>query len=44
MKIVIFGVHLTYLTGLEDYLHRHEIDFLYIGKSISEEYQQHICE
>lgn len=35
---------MSFLTGLEDYLYRKDLDFMFIGKNISDEYKQHIAE
>ena len=44
MRLVIYGVHMSYLTGIEDYLFRKQIDFLYIGKNIGDHLKQNICD
>lgn len=36
MRVVIYGVHMSYLTGIEDYLLRQKIEFLFIGKNVSD--------
>ena len=42
MRVVILGVHLSFLTGMEDFFYRKNIEFLYIGKNIGEEYKVHM--
>ena len=34
---------MSYLTGMEDWLYRKQIEFLYIGKNVSENYKIEIC-
>lgn len=44
MRVLIFGFHMTFLTALEDYLTRKDVDFLYLGKNISDEFRTNICD
>jgi hypothetical protein len=42
-KIVLLGVHITFLTSLEDYLGTKQTEFLYLGKNINSELAFNIC-
>lgn len=44
MRVLIYGFHMTFLTAIEDFLTRKEVDFLYIGKNVSEDFKSHICD
>jgi hypothetical protein len=35
---------MSYLTGIEDYLFRKSIEFLFIGKNIGDQFIQHQCD
>lgn len=39
IRVVILAIHLSFLTGMEDWLSRNGIDFLFIGSNISDEYK-----
>lgn len=44
MRIILVGFHITFLTGIEDYLSRKECPFLFIGKNVSDEYKAELCD
>lgn len=42
MRVIIFGFHMTFLTAIEDHLSRKQVEFLYLGKNVNEEYRDEI--
>lgn len=43
MRVIIFGYHLSFLTAIEDYLLKKNVEFQYLGKNISEDFRDEIC-
>jgi hypothetical protein len=43
MRVIIFGFHLSFITSIEDHLHK-RAKFLYIGKNVDDDYKQDICD
>jgi hypothetical protein len=43
MRIIIFCFHLSFITSIEDHLHK-KAKFLYIGKNVDDDYKQDICD
>lgn len=44
MRVIVFGIHLSYLTGIEDFLQRKGIEFRSLSKSTPENYESHLVE
>jgi SNF2 family DNA or RNA helicase len=44
MRVIIFCFHLTFITSIEDHLHKRRGKFLYIGKNVDDEHKQDICD
>jgi hypothetical protein len=38
MRVIIFGFHLSFITSIEDHLHK-RAKFLYIGKNVDDDYK-----
>lgn len=43
MRVIIFGFHMTFITAIEDHLHK-KAKFLYIGKNVDDNFKQSICD
>lgn len=43
MRVIIFCYHLSFITSIEDHLHK-RAKFLYIGKNVDDDYKQDICD
>jgi hypothetical protein len=43
MRVIIFCFHLSFITSIEDHLHKRG-KFLYIGKNVDEDYKLGICD